>query len=328
MRPPAAFLLFSLDRDAMCLGILEKLLARGEVPLPPRRDHADPGVERVIGELEAHLVVALAGAAVRDRVRADPVRDLDLALGDQRPRDRGAEQVLALVLGVGPEHGEDEVAHELLAQVVDEDPTDAELPGLSPRRRELLALADVRGEGHHLAPVGVLQPFQDDRGVEPAGIGEHHFFDLFHLMQFKSTAKTPREAKWNKFKSNLTAKNTKNAKKDSIIRSTTPYGLATPPNDVFLPVIIVVLFLALLACLAVQLLSYLPWRLFYVDHRSPWVLIRPRSRYSIRAFWVWSRFSASSHTTLCGPSITAAATSSPRCAGRPCQKSGVLRGAF
>jgi hypothetical protein len=48
-------------------------------------------------------------------------RDLDLALGDQRPRDRGAEQIEALIERVGAEHREDEVAHEFLAQVVDED---------------------------------------------------------------------------------------------------------------------------------------------------------------------------------------------------------------
>ena len=48
-------------------------------------------------------------------------RPLDQALGDQRAGDRRAEQVLALVDGVGPEHGEDEVARELLAQVLDED---------------------------------------------------------------------------------------------------------------------------------------------------------------------------------------------------------------
>ena len=38
-------------------------------------------------------------------------------------------------------------------------------------------------------------------------------------------------------------------------------------------------------------------------------------------FWACSRFSASSKTTDCGPSITSAATSSPRCAGRQCMKS-------
>ncbi len=56
-----------------------------------------------------------------DGVGAGLLGDLDQALGDQRPRDRGAEQVLALIKRVGAEHREDEVAHELLAQVVDED---------------------------------------------------------------------------------------------------------------------------------------------------------------------------------------------------------------
>src|SRR5512141_1413553 len=48
--------------------------------------------------------------------------------------------------------------------------------------------------------------------------------------------------------------------------------------------------------------------------------IFPNSRYSISAFCTCSRFSASSHTTDCGPSITSAVTSSPRCAGRQCMK--------
>src|SRR5204862_7642809 len=37
-------------------------------------------------------------------------------------------------------------------------------------------------------------------------------------------------------------------------------------------------------------------------------------------FWAWMRFSASSHTADCGPSITASVTSSPRCAGRQWRK--------
>jgi hypothetical protein len=43
-----------------------------------------------------------------------------------------------------------------------------------------LALADVGGEGDHLALIGVLQPFEDDRGVEAARIGEHDFLDVAH----------------------------------------------------------------------------------------------------------------------------------------------------
>ena len=50
--------------------IVEQLGARGEIPLAPRRDHLDVGLQRVVAELEAHLVVALAGGAVGDGVGA------------------------------------------------------------------------------------------------------------------------------------------------------------------------------------------------------------------------------------------------------------------
>ena len=61
-------------------------------------------------------------------------------LGDDRPGQRGAEQVAALVLGVPGDGRENEVADELLAQIVDEDLLDAELLGLLPCRLELFAL--------------------------------------------------------------------------------------------------------------------------------------------------------------------------------------------
>ena len=136
----------------MLLGEVDQLLAAGELPFAPRRDHADVGLERIIAELEADLVVALAGGAVADRVGADLPRDLDLALGDQRPGDRGAEQILALVERVGAEHREDVVADELLPEVVDEDVLglDPEQLGLGPRRLDLLALAEIGGEGDDL----------------------------------------------------------------------------------------------------------------------------------------------------------------------------------
>ncbi len=163
------------DGDLVLLGIFDELGARGEVPFAPRCDHLDVRLQRIIGELEAHLVVAFAGGAMRHRVGADLVGDLDLPLGDERARDRGAEQVLALIERVGAEHREDEVAHELLAQILDEDLLDPHELRLLARRLELLALADIGGEGHHLALIGLLQPAQDHRGVEPAGISQDNF---------------------------------------------------------------------------------------------------------------------------------------------------------
>ena len=46
------------------------------------------------------------------------------------------------------------------------------------RGLQLLALAEIGGEGDDLALVGLLQPFEDDAGVEAARIGEDDFFDV------------------------------------------------------------------------------------------------------------------------------------------------------
>ena len=58
------------DRDLVLLGIFDEPGARGQLPFAPGRDHLDVGLERVIGELEAHLVVALAGRAMGDGIGA------------------------------------------------------------------------------------------------------------------------------------------------------------------------------------------------------------------------------------------------------------------
>src|SRR4051812_23328230 len=105
----------------MILGEADQRLAAPELPFTPRCDDADVGLQGVIAELEADLIVALAGGTVTDRIGADPPRDLDLLLRDQRPRNRRAEQILALVNRVRAEHREDVVADEFLAHVLDED---------------------------------------------------------------------------------------------------------------------------------------------------------------------------------------------------------------
>jgi hypothetical protein len=82
------------DRDLVLLGEGDQLLARAQIPFAPGRDDIDVGLQRIGGQLEADLVVALAGGAMRDRVGADLLGDLDQLLGDQRAGDRGAQQIL------------------------------------------------------------------------------------------------------------------------------------------------------------------------------------------------------------------------------------------
>ncbi len=161
----------------MRLGPGDQRGAAGQIPFAPRGDDGDVGVERIGGKLEANLIVALAGGAMGDRIGAGLVRDLDQPLGDQRTGDAGAKQIVAFIAGVGAHHREDEIGHELLAQVLDEDVGvgDPHRPGLVARRLDFLALAEIGGECHHLAAALDAQPFCDHRGVEPARIGKDDF---------------------------------------------------------------------------------------------------------------------------------------------------------
>jgi hypothetical protein len=94
---------------------------------------------------------------VGDGIRPRLAGDFHQALGDQRPGDRGAEQVLALVQRIGAEHREHEVAREFLGQVVHVDGAGAHRLGLAAGGLKFgVALADIRCEGDHLAVIGLL----------------------------------------------------------------------------------------------------------------------------------------------------------------------------
>ena len=53
-------------------------------------------------------------------ISTDLFGNLDLFLGNQRTRNRGAEQIDAFIDGIGAEHREDVIADEFLAKVLDE----------------------------------------------------------------------------------------------------------------------------------------------------------------------------------------------------------------
>ena len=71
---------------------------------------------------------------MRHRVGAHLFGDLDLPLRDQWTRNRGPQQVLALIQRIRAKHREHEVADEFFAQVIDEDFLYPEHLGLLARR--------------------------------------------------------------------------------------------------------------------------------------------------------------------------------------------------
>ena len=58
--------------DSMLLRVVQTVLTRLQRPLPPRGNHFQFGRQRLVRMLEAHLIVALSGAAVRHRGRRLP----------------------------------------------------------------------------------------------------------------------------------------------------------------------------------------------------------------------------------------------------------------
>ncbi len=172
----------ALDRDGMLFSVVHQFFTGQQVPLAPRRNDFYPRLEGIGTELETHLVVALAGSTVGDGIGAGLVGDLDQTLGDERPRDGGAQQVLAFVDGVGTEHREHEVAHELFAQIIDVDFLDAHGLGLGACRLDLLTLTQVSGKGHHFTVISILQPLEDHRSVQAAGICQNDLVYVRHAI--------------------------------------------------------------------------------------------------------------------------------------------------
>ena len=137
------------DLDAVLLSEGEQVGPGFEIPVAPRGDDLDVRVQAVIAKLETDLVIALAGCPMTDGVSADHVGNLDLALGDQRPGNRGAEQVDAFIDGIGAKHREHEIADEFLADIFDENVLRLHPGGerLGAGGLKLFALAEVCGEG-------------------------------------------------------------------------------------------------------------------------------------------------------------------------------------
>ena len=119
------------DRDLVLLGEFQQFRPAGQVPFAPRRDDLDVRLQRVIAQLESHLVIPFAGRAVRHGIGADLFGDLDLALRDQRPGDRGAQQYCPSYRALARNIGNTKSRTNVFAQVVDENLLHPEQLGLS-----------------------------------------------------------------------------------------------------------------------------------------------------------------------------------------------------
>ena len=147
-----------------------------QIPLAPRRDDFQLGSERLVGHLEAHLVVALAGASVADGRSSFAQRDFDLMFRDHGAGERGAEQILVLVHRARFQRGPDAAGKELFAQIFDHHLAGPGFGGFLHDGLEVVSLAHVPDHGNYLVGIVFLEPGNDDRGIEPTGVSKNNFF--------------------------------------------------------------------------------------------------------------------------------------------------------
>jgi len=108
----------------------------------------------------------------------------DLGLGYQRPGDARAQQIIFLVNRPSPEHLEAVILREFLAKVNHLYRAGAGRQSLGFYAVEFLdTLAHIGDEGDDLAVIFFPKPGQNNRGVQPAGIRQHDFFDFITLSQ-------------------------------------------------------------------------------------------------------------------------------------------------
>lgn len=164
------------DGQRVLLRVLDGLLAR-QREVAHGRDRLELGREGRRRDLEAHLVVALARAAVRDGRRAELARRAHEVLDDDRARQRRDERVPVEVQGVRAQRGHAVLRRELVARVGDVRLDGAAVQGTLPDDLEVLpALADVDRDGDDLGARGLGDPADGHRRVQAARVGEHDAF--------------------------------------------------------------------------------------------------------------------------------------------------------
>ena len=103
----------------MCLGIVDLLISRLDVPLSPRSDNLHSRSPSFYGEFESYLIVALARAAVAYSVGAFLKSYLRKLFAYYRTCKSCTEQI-AFVCSIHLERGNDDLFYHFIDQICDD----------------------------------------------------------------------------------------------------------------------------------------------------------------------------------------------------------------
>ena len=163
-----------LQRHFVRFGVIDFLAATLDIPDSPRRDHRHIRRKRLDRQFEPNLIVALAGAAVADRVRALRLGDFHQPLCDHRTRKRRAQQIDIFIFRARLHTWEHVIFDKFLRQIFYIQLGSARLDRLFLQTLQLVRLTYVARYRDYLAALVIfLQPRDDDAGVQSARIGQY-----------------------------------------------------------------------------------------------------------------------------------------------------------
>ena len=168
----------------MGFSVFNFFLTALQIPDSPGSDDLHFRSESLDSQLKPHLVVSFSGTAVADCVGAFRFGDFYNSFGDNRTGEGGAQQIFVFINSASLDGGKNEILHKHLVQILDVQLGGSCLFRFFLQPGKLLTLADIGGNGDDLAVVVILlQPRNNNRGVQSAGIRQHYFFDLCHFNQ-------------------------------------------------------------------------------------------------------------------------------------------------
>src|SRR5882762_9348038 len=160
------------NRNLMSLRVGDRVFAAPDMPFTPRGYDRQIGSECSVSELEADLIVTLSSATMGERIRSHLTSDLNLPARNEGTAHRGAEEVLSTINCSGSEGGPDEILDKFPPEILDVALVGPRSNSFGPHTLQLLALAYIRRDADHLGAVTLLEPRDDDRCIEPTGVGE------------------------------------------------------------------------------------------------------------------------------------------------------------
>ena len=165
---------------AVSLTIGHLILTRLHIPDSPGSDDLKLGRQCLDRQLETHLVITLAGAAVADRISAFLQRDIYQYLGDQGTRHRSAQHVGALIDSASLQRGVDIVRDKLFRHILQIELGSTALQRALFQTICLLALSHVNAGSNYITIIVLLQPGNDYRRVQAARVSQYNLHLLIH----------------------------------------------------------------------------------------------------------------------------------------------------